>query len=156
MKVILPKEIGEMLINELKKAGTREIGGILMGEHLGYKEFKICDITIQRLGGGFAFFERTIQNVIAPLRMFFDRTGRNYKRFNYLGEWHSHPSFEPRPSTVDHNTMTDLVNNAEFKGNFAILLIVRLCSKSNKLEGGVTIFYPNMPSYSGNLILDTE
>jgi proteasome lid subunit RPN8/RPN11 len=156
MKVILPKEIVEMLINELKKAGTREIGGILMGEHLGDKEFKVCDITIQRLGGGFAFFERTIQNVIAPLKMFFDRTGRNYKRFNYLGEWHSHPSFEPRPSTVDHNTMTDLVNNAEFKGNFAVLLIIKLCSEKNGLEGSVTIFSPNMFPCSGNLIFGSE
>ena len=57
MKVILPKEIVEMLINELEKAGTREIGGILMGEHLSNEEFKVCDITVQRLGGGFAFFE---------------------------------------------------------------------------------------------------
>ncbi len=153
MKVILPKEIVEMLINELKKAGTREIGGILMGEHLGDKEFKVCDITIQRLGGSFAFFERTIQNVIAPLKMFFDRTGRNYKRFNYLGEWHSHPSFEPRPSTVDYNTMTDLIEDTEFKGNFVVLLIAKLCDK-DKLDGTVTIFYPNRISYFGDLVIN--
>jgi hypothetical protein len=57
---------------------------------------------------------------------FFDRTQHQYKRFNYIGEWHSHPSFEVKPSPQDVETMVKLVTDPAFKGSFAILMIVRL------------------------------
>jgi proteasome lid subunit RPN8/RPN11 len=152
MKVILPKEIVDILTAELKKAGSNEIGGILMGEHVGENEFKVCDITIQRLGGSFAFFERAVHNVISSLMKFFERTERNYKRFNYLGEWHSHPSFAPIPSGVDYDTMVGLTTDIGFKGNFAALLIIKLHPQYG-LEGTVNIFYPDNSSQSGELVV---
>jgi hypothetical protein len=57
---------------------------------------------------------------------FFDRTQHQYKRFNYIGEWHSHPSFEVKPSPQDVETMVKLVTDPAFKGSFAILMIMRL------------------------------
>ena len=55
----------------------------------------------------------------------FCRTGNDFRRFNYLGEWHSHPSFSAHPSREDIATMTDLVENGEGI-TFAALMIVRL------------------------------
>jgi len=54
------------------------------------------------------------------------RTGRDFQRFNYLGEWHSHPSFSVLPSPEDVGTMIDIVENPRSEITFAVLLIVRL------------------------------
>jgi [CysO sulfur-carrier protein]-S-L-cysteine hydrolase len=53
---------------------------------------------------------------------FFER----YRRFNYLGEWHSHPSFSVQPSFEDIESMTDIVESGNSTITFAVLLIVRL------------------------------
>lgn len=153
MKVVLPAKIVDTLCSELKMAGRREIGGILMGEHTGDDEFEVCDITIQRIGGGFAFFERAAHNVLSAMARFFDRTGKNYKRFNYLGEWHSHPSFVPSPSGVDHDTMIDLTSDPTFRGNFAVLMVIKL-DTSGYLDGTVNIFYPNKSPHTAELIIN--
>jgi integrative and conjugative element protein (TIGR02256 family) len=60
------------------------------------------------------------------LDKFFQQTGRDFQRFNYLGEWHSHPSFSVRPSPQDIQTMTDIVQDRNSLISFAVLLIVRL------------------------------
>jgi [CysO sulfur-carrier protein]-S-L-cysteine hydrolase len=153
VKVILPVKIIDTLCLELKTAGRREIGGILMGEHIGEDEFTVCDITIQRIGGGFAFFERAAHNVLSAMTKFFDRTGQNYKRFNYLGEWHSHPSFVPNPSSTDYDTMIDLTSDPSFRGNFAVLMVIRL-DTSGYLDGSVNIFYPNKSPEPAELIFN--
>jgi hypothetical protein len=51
---------------------------------------------------------------------FFER----YRRFNYLGEWHSHPSFSVQPSFEDIESMTDIVENGNSTITFAVPLIV--------------------------------
>ncbi|MBU4304407.1 MAG: hypothetical protein KJ893_02090 [Candidatus Omnitrophica bacterium] len=68
MNVIVPGEISNRIKAELEKAGSREIGGILLGEHMNENEFKISEITIQKTGGGLAFFERIVHYVIEPLK----------------------------------------------------------------------------------------
>jgi proteasome lid subunit RPN8/RPN11 len=153
MRVRLPKAVVEQLISELTRAGTAEIGGILMGEHVADGDFKVCEITVQRLGGGFAFFQRAFENVIAPLKRFFEKTGNNFTRFNYLGEWHSHPSFEPCPSSVDVQTMTDIAEDPRFQGNFVALMILRL-SKEKLLTGTVTIFSLHHNARQADLIIE--
>jgi [CysO sulfur-carrier protein]-S-L-cysteine hydrolase len=60
------------------------------------------------------------------LEEFFRRTDREFARFNYLGEWHSHPSFGVHPSAQDIVTMTDIVETKGSAIAFAVLLIVRL------------------------------
>ena len=58
--------------------------------------------------------------------VFFEETGRDFRRFNYLGEWHSHPYFLLHPSQEDVDTMTNLVEHSRAEITFALLLIVRL------------------------------
>jgi len=154
MNVIVPGEISNRVRGELEKAGSREIGGILLGEHTNENEFKISEITIQKTGGGLAFFERIARCVIEPLKRFFARTDYNYKRFNYLGEWHSHPSFSPYPSAVDHSTMQELIMDDEFGANFIVLMIVKL--GLNGLDGTVTIYQCDKEPFLGNLIFSQD
>ncbi len=131
LTLILPPEQHELLLAALRKAGRREVGGILMGEHVGPNLFIVREMTVHRRGA-FASFVRRIEDAMGRLRAFFQQTGHDYTRFNYLGEWHSHPSFAPYPSRTDDLSMLQIVQDEEVGANFAVLLIAKL-----ELEGGL-------------------
>ena len=114
----------------LSRAGKRESGGQLFGEQLASSDFRITELTVQSRPGTFAqFFVDTIQATRDAVR-FFKRTNHQYRRYNYIGEWHSHPSSSVQPSETDAETMRDLVQDSAFKGTFAVLMIVRLDDKA--------------------------
>lgn len=125
LTLILPPEQHDILLAALQKAGRREIGGIMMGEHAGPNLFIIREMTIHK-SGTFASFMRRIEDAIGTLRAYFQQTGHDYTRFNYLGEWHSHPSFEPYPSRTDDLSMLQIVQDDAIGANFAVLIIVKL------------------------------
>ena len=99
-----------------------------MGEHVGDEVFRVVDISVQRVGGSHVGFTRNPKDHEAQLQNFFARTGQDYARFNYLGEWHSHPSFEPYPSSTDIESMQSIVDDSTVGVNFLVLLICRLGS----------------------------
>jgi [CysO sulfur-carrier protein]-S-L-cysteine hydrolase len=129
MKLLLPGRIKSQWINALRSAGRREIGGVLLGERAKPGTFRIVEITIQRSGGSFCHFVRDPKLHDKAITRFFERTGREYERFNYLGEWHSHPSFSIRPSPSDIRSMYRIVSEPAVGANFAALVIVRLASR---------------------------
>jgi hypothetical protein len=116
----------EKLLVALRGAGRREAGGQLYGEQLAPSHFKVNELTVQEQLGTRAHFTVNIPSALRDATTYFERTGHNYQRFNYIGEWHSHPSFDVSPSDEDRTTMLDLVRDTEFKGTFAVLMIVRL------------------------------
>lgn len=150
MQLILPPEIIRQLIDSLSQAGRREIGGILMGEHIGSDTFSVKDLTVQRKGGTFAAFIRIVSEILEPLRAFFDITKHDYKRYNYLGEWHSHHSFALAPSIQDHKTMFDIAADPQLGARFVVLLLVRIGDRG-QIEGNVTVYLPNGKFYPGTL-----
>ncbi len=141
LSLILPPELVEVLLIELKKAGRHEVGGILMGEHVGLNEFKVTNITVHRRGG-IASFVRCIEDAIGKLRLFFRQTEYDYQRFNYLGEWHTHPLFEPKPSIKDDESMLEIVQDNLIGANFAVLLILKLDS-TGQLVGTAHTYMPD-------------
>src|SRR3984893_9755667 len=110
----------------LRKAGKREIGGMLFAEQLNPNHFSIIDFSLDAFSGSHAAFGRDPGSHQTTLDQFFERTGGDFQRFNYLGEWHSHPSFSVHPSIEDIGTMTDIVENQSSEITFAILLVMRL------------------------------
>jgi hypothetical protein len=137
----------------LEDAGTQEVGGILMGEHVADAVYRVLDLTIQRHSGTRISFVRVIREILSPLRRFFRRTGYNYTRFNYLGEWHSHPSSSLQPSGLDHQTMWEILGDPQAGANFVILMIVRL-STAGHLERTVTVYQPGHQVYTAQLARD--
>jgi proteasome lid subunit RPN8/RPN11 len=111
---------------ELRRAGRREIGGVLAAENLGDTVFRLVDFSVQRSGGGVACFVRKPTQHRRFMTKFFKATGHDYARFNYIGEWHSHPMFPAHPSRVDLRQMQEIVEDAEQNALFAVLLVVRL------------------------------
>lgn len=139
MNLLLPPEIVCKLENALVNAGKKEIGGILMGEHVGINTFRVKELTIQKKGGTFATFVRLVEEIVKPLRSFFQDTNHDYTTFNYLGEWHSHHSFALKPSSHDNNTMIEIVMDEQLGARFVVLLLVKL-NIYNQLEHGATVY----------------
>ena len=151
MQILLPEKIAQRLSLALKEAGRREIGGVLMGERVSDGVYRVQNLTVQRRGGTFASFVRSVQGILTPLKRFFRQTGYNYTRFNYLGEWHSHPSFALEPSPLDHETMWDIIEDPQVGANFAVLIIVRL-DDIGRLEAKATVYLPGHRMLKGELI----
>lgn len=126
MKVILPNDQVRRLVRALERARTSESGGQLFGEQLAPSRFRVTDLTVQGRPGSFASFIVDIVEAARVAMAFFHRTGHDYSRHNYIGEWHSHPSFKVEPSPTDSRTMRELVTAPDFVGSFAVLMIVRL------------------------------
>lgn len=153
MKLLLPLEHQNRLVNALQKAGVREIGGVLMGEHVGPDTFRVKSITVQDHGGAFASFVRFLEQIVQPLATFFKSTNHEYRRFNYLGEWHSHPSFALVPSRTDIASMREIVDYPKVSATFAVLLIVRRTA-AGCLEGALTVFPAGRTQYAGEIAFE--
>lgn len=126
MQIALPSSVRKKICRELRQSGRRETGGLLLAEQLDDKgRFRVVDVTVDPRGGESAYFERRPELHTQALEAFFEKSGNDYGRFNYLGEWHSHPSFPVSPSMTDIRTMQAMVEDV---GNidFSVLMIVRL------------------------------
>jgi [CysO sulfur-carrier protein]-S-L-cysteine hydrolase len=123
--ISLPNEQRVRFRGLLRRAGRREIGGIVMGEQISPDSFRIVDFSVDVTTGTAAHFVRSPEQHTAALQAFYERTGSDFKRFNYLGEWHSHPSFPALPSEEDMASMQSLVDG-EREINFASLMIIKL------------------------------
>jgi [CysO sulfur-carrier protein]-S-L-cysteine hydrolase len=125
IRVGIPPVARRRMKQALRRAGSREIGGILMGQQLVVGHFVVVDFSLDEISGEDAHFVRDAEHHRQALERFFDQTGHDYRTFNYLGEWHSHPSFQARPSVTDIRAMQALVDG-ERDIDFAILLVVKL------------------------------
>lgn len=141
MRIILPSDQRRRLASELHRAGRVESGGQLFGEQLAPSYFKVTELTIQRRRGSVASFLVDVVEATKAAVAFFRRTGHNYVRHNYIGEWHSHPSFAVQPSAKDVRTMREIVSDGEFVGAFAVLMIARL--DAQHLRAGAWLFAPS-------------
>lgn len=125
MQVSIPLHIQQKMKRLMFFARKREIGGILLGEEIGVEKFRIVDFSVDTKSGTPARFNRVSDHHDRVLEDFFRRTGREYRRYNYLGEWHTHPTFDVKASSQDIAAMHDLVENSEGI-SFSMLLIARL------------------------------
>ena len=109
MRIEIAAHVRDRLRRSLRSARRREIGGILMAEQIEPGHFRVVDLTVDGETGGRAHFVRSAEAHADALDAFFRRTGEAYSRYNYLGEWHSHPVFPVTPSVQDAASMTELV-----------------------------------------------
>jgi integrative and conjugative element protein (TIGR02256 family) len=137
----LPPKATQTITTAVRKAGKREIGGVLMAEHTGPNTFEVRDLTVHGRGA-IASFVRRIEEAMGRLRLFFDRSNHDYTRFNYIGEWHSHPCFVAEPSETDHASMRQIIEDAKVGANFVVLLVVTL-DPEGQLVGSAHTYLPD-------------
>jgi [CysO sulfur-carrier protein]-S-L-cysteine hydrolase len=139
LKIHLPPDVRARITTACRRAGIRETGGMLFGEHVAEGEFRVVEATVAGLGS-FAKFLRRVADGLADLERFFHRTKRDYVRFNYLGEWHSHPSFALHPSGPDDAAMFEIVGDPATGARFAISMIVKLSDIG--LDARAFVYFP--------------
>jgi [CysO sulfur-carrier protein]-S-L-cysteine hydrolase len=154
VKVRVASDQTAKLVAALKRAGRREIGGQLFGEQLAPSQFAVTELAIQAKPGTVTRFVVDLVQAARVAVRFFDRTKHRYTQYNYIGEWHSHPSFAVQPSNPDIATMRSLVKDPGFKGLFAVLVIVRL--DGDTLSAGAWLFDPQGEEPSIDLEIDLE
>lgn len=135
----IPPEIAKDIALALSKNGRHECGGILMGEHTGPNHFTVRKISIHR-HGTWSTFVRLVEEALAALNLFLKEHNEEYTRFNYVGEWHSHPQFSEYPSSKDDESMLEIVNDETVGANFAVLLVVKL--QGRRLVGTAHTYLP--------------
>lgn len=124
LKLDIPAALRKRLHRAVQRGGRLEIGGVLMAEQLAPGDFRLADFSVDSRKGSQAHFVRTVDDHQAALTTFFKRTSSDFARFNYLGEWHSHPNHPPLPSGEDIASMLSLVRG-ERDIPFAVLIIVQ-------------------------------
>lgn len=140
MQLTLNRDQRGVLQAALQRGGRREVGGQLYGEQLAPSRFQVTHLTVQHAPGTISRFIVDLTQATRDALGFFQRTQRQYTRFNYIGEWHSHPSYAVIPSGTDRSTMQALVADPTFRGHFAVLLIARL--EGETLTAGAWVFDP--------------
>ena len=143
IEIVFDQGCADRLRKELRKAGSSEIGGVLAAESQADGRFVVVDLSVQR-DGSFASFVRAPGPHRRFMRRFFDRTGHQYERFNYLGEWHSHPSFAAMPSPTDMRQMQLLVEERGQTSPFLALVVVKQ-SRAGELEASAHAFRRGQP-----------
>jgi hypothetical protein len=123
-----------------------------MAEHTGLNAFTVREFTVQT-PGTIAAFLRGLREALRGLRTFFRRTQYDYVRYNYVGEWHSHPSFAARPSGVDHATMIDIATDASVGATFVVLMVVKL-GGDGRVTGSVHTYLPSGRCCESELVLE--
>ena len=151
MNLLIPIEPARRIHAALRGSGRKEVGGLLMGEHVSEDTFRVADVTVQTHGGTPFGFVRCPEAHAAQLASFFEKTERKYTQFNYLGEWHSHPNVPASPSASDIAEMVRLVEDSEVDVSFAVLLIVRL-AWLRRLVGTATEFTRSRNPRAANLV----
>lgn len=140
MKITVVSDQTEKLVAALRRSGNNETGGQLFGEQLAPSDFRVTELTVQSRPGTFARFVVDLLQAAKDAIRFFEQTEHRYTRYNYIGEWHSHPSFAVQPSGPDLAAMRGIVSDPRFAGTFAVLMIVRLHAET--LTTGAWVFDP--------------
>lgn len=151
LRITVPVDVQATLRRALVKSGSRECGGVLMGEHIGANHFAVRELTVQK-PGAIASFVRSLTGVVNAIKDYYRANGNNFTRFNYLGEWHTHPLFSVQPSGQDHATMRELAMDVSVGANFVVLLIFRL--KHGVLDGSAHTYLTDGSVYLSELDLE--
>ncbi len=114
----------------------------MAAEQVADGKFVVRALSVQR-DGTVASFKRDPSRHRAFMRRFHTRTGNNPERFNYLGEWHSHPSFLALPSGPDLRQMQALIEDREQASLFLVLMVIKL-AREGTLIGSAHAFRRQM------------
>lgn len=126
MKLRIDQKTIEQWKSALSKAKEKEVGGVLFGEHVGERDFRLIEFTQQRRRGDVVSFRRKGCEAKRSLKKISAAYGNEHTRFNYLGEWHSHPNAPAVPSQRDCLTMQSLLADPKTDANFLVLIILRI------------------------------
>lgn len=101
--ILIEEEVLQQLAAEVTRvAGAEERGGILLGTRRG-EHFHLDEATMPMADDRASRF--AFRRASAGHHQVANRRWRQSRQFvDWLGEWHSHPENQPRPSSIDLNS----------------------------------------------------
>lgn len=150
LSLTVPRSQLAKLQLHLKKGGSREIGGWLVAEQKAPGKFELVGLTVDLEVGTRDRFDSLPESHSQQMDQILLENSARAGRIDYLGEWHSHPTFSPIPSEIDVASMTDMVENSG--PSFAALVIVRLMTNAS-IHATITTFQRGKLPEVGQLII---
>lgn len=137
MKIIIPKLIAAKIYNQVIKYSPNETKGALFAKKISNELFEIDDIYIEKNVGSFAFVTLINNKKYQKFqKTYHEKNNNDYVRHNYIGDWHSHPSFELNPSSFDIKEVKEDLKASNAK--FLIQIIVK--AENENLIGNAFYF----------------
>jgi proteasome lid subunit RPN8/RPN11 len=119
LEIIIPKKISLILIKQISKHSPLETKGALFAEDLGNDTFKIDGVYLEPKPGTTTFVKLYInQEYVSFQKNYHKFRKNNFSKYNYIGDWHSHPLFECLPSSYDVSEVEE-----DIKKSNAIFLV---------------------------------
>lgn len=153
LSLMIPRSQLEKMQTFLKAGGIREIGGWLVAEQIAPGDFELVGFTVDLEVGTRNRFASLPGLHSEQLDQLLKENSHRSGQVDYLGEWHSHPTFPPTPSTIDLAAMTNMVENSG--PSFAALVIVRLRDTAS-IEATITMFQRGQSPANGRLIIENS
>lgn len=142
MKFDIARPVYKRIREALESYGDYEIGGILIGYKKGRNHFAISDVTVAddiRKFNIMSFIREPMKSMKILISLF------KKKRYNYIGEWHSHPRFSLHPSPGDIATMKGILSDPGYGVDFVLLIITKLNNGNVKIAG--FLFHKKLRQY---------
>jgi integrative and conjugative element protein (TIGR02256 family) len=119
MNIFYHASVLEVFEAEIAQFGVVETGGVLLGW---YEEEKVVVFKATSAGPNSTHENFYFQADSNYIDMIIDMEYANSNgKINYVGEWHTHPQLTPQPSSVDLNSLDEIV---ESSGKPNLLLII--------------------------------
>ncbi len=122
--VVIPFKCLKKIFKYAKKNIPNEIGGTLVGKYSSDGKTAFIEgvlVAKQVEKQGLTFFVRPSDKKDKSLETVYKKSKGN---IHYVGEWHTHPYSQPKPSSQDESTLIDLVKQNSVKTDKPIMIIV--------------------------------
>ncbi len=153
MKIIIPQKITKIIYNQVKKHSPNETKGALFARRINDELFEIDAVYLEKKIGSFAFVVLENNSKYKEFQKKYNKTHHfDFKNHNYIGDWHSHPSFELIPSGYD---IKEVQNDLEkSNANFLIQIIVKV--SNDRLIGNAFLYDNNKSAEKIELIIESN
>lgn len=117
------KLVNELLSYRQKKDSDSETGGVLMGElypnsnRIQITHILVCKHTSNSRYG----LELNVECLQKQMNEIWEKSKGT---ITYLGDWHTHPEFNPKPSYVDYTTFVKNYYKSKFEQNLLLYIIL--------------------------------
>ncbi len=117
------KLVNELLSYRQKKDSDSETGGVLMGElypnsnRIQITHILVCKHTTNSRYG----LELNVECLQKQMNEIWEKSKGT---ITYLGDWHTHPEFNPKPSYVDYRTFVKNYYKSKFEQNLLLYIIL--------------------------------
>lgn len=137
MKIIIPKNFSNKIFERIKETAPNETKGALFAQKINDNLYVVDDVYFEKKVGSFAFVELYNNKIYQQFqRKYHEKHNNDFKNHNYIGDWHSHPSFECYPSGFDQlEVQADLQQS---NARFLIQTILKI--KDDKLVGNCFLY----------------